>query len=196
MLGTTFAFTQVIDIGTYGPTFKVEEENMIFHLKNKLQKLESEGKLEDLKNQWKEKITNTFKKPQAVQNITHTKTPRSFKHDPSLVIGNDIKTPDGKVLAKKGDKINPLHTLKPQKGFLFIDGDDETHVEFAKKHLHNFEVVLVNGSPLEVEEHTKAQTFFDQGGYLTNHYGVTQVPAFLSVKGDLLLIEEVAAHAS
>lgn len=186
-----FAFAEVIDLGTHGPTFKVEEENMILHIKQKLLKLEKDGELESLKDQWKERIKSKFKRPAPVQGITKTKEARSWRHDPTLVMGNDIKTPGGDILAKKGDKINPLHTVKPQKGFLFIDGEDKEQVEFAKKHLNKFDLVLIKGSPFDTQEQIQAETFFDQGGLLTSHYGVTQVPAFLSVQGDHLLIEEV-----
>ncbi|MDP2194317.1 MAG: hypothetical protein Q8K36_07305 [Alphaproteobacteria bacterium] len=186
-----FSCAQTIDLGTHGPLFKVEEENMIVHLKNKLQKLAQEGKLDDLENQWKERITQKLKKPEAVQGVFKTKEARSWRHDPTLIIGHDIKAAGGETLAKKGDKINPLHTLKPEKGFLFIDGEDEDHVQFAKKYLDQFDVVLVKGSPFEVQDQLKAAIFFDQGGYLTNHYGITHVPALLSVQGDHLFIEEV-----
>ncbi len=181
----------IIDLGPFGPVFSVEEENMITALKRKLQLYEDDGKLDALKEQWKQKIKENFKRPTAVTGITPTMIERSFHHDPTLVIDHDIKTPKGDYLSRKGDKLNPLLVIKPEKGFLFINGDDADQINFSKQHLETVDVVLVAGSPLDVESQLNVPVFFDQGGFLTTHYGIQQVPAFLSVDHNLLLIREV-----
>ncbi|HCU06421.1 MAG TPA: hypothetical protein DIC42_02405 [Holosporales bacterium] len=183
--------SESIDLGTFGPVFSVEEDNMIAALKRKLQLLEEAGKLEALKEQWKQKIKERFKRPQAVAGISTTVEARSFHHDPTLIIAHDIQTPKGDYLARKGDKLNPLLVMKPEKGFLFINGDDVDQIEFSKQHLETFDVVLVAGSPLDAETQLNVPVFFDQGGFLTTHYGIKQVPALLSVDHNLLLIREV-----
>jgi len=188
---STLLGVESIDMGTFGPVFSVEEENMILALKRKLQLLDETGKLEELKEQWKQRIQENFKRPKAVDGIVNTVEARSFHHDPTLVIEHDIQTPKGDYLARKGDKLNPLLVMNPEKGFLFINGDDTEQIDFAKRHLEHFDVVLVAGSPLEVEQQVQVPVFFDQGGYLTRHYGIKQVPALLSVDHNLLLIREV-----
>ncbi|MDP3641068.1 MAG: type-F conjugative transfer system protein TraW, partial [Alphaproteobacteria bacterium] len=92
---------------------------------------------------------------------------------------------------RKGDKLNPLLVMKPEKGFLFINGDDGNQIEFSKQHLETFDVVLVAGSTLDAETQLNVPVFFDQGGFLTAHYGIKHVPALLSVDHNLLLIREV-----
>ena len=171
--------------------FSVEEENMIVALKRKLQLLDEAGKLDALKEQWKQRIQESFKRPKPVAGIVNTVEARSFHHDPTLVIEHDIQTPKGDYLARKGDTLNPLLVMKPEKGFLFINGDLEEHIDFAKNHLEKYDVVLVAGSPIDAERQLKVPVFFDQGGYLTRHFGIKQVPAFLSVDHNLLLIREV-----
>lgn len=190
MFGPLFG-SDIIDLGTFGPVFAVEEENMIAALKRKLQLLEEAGKLEALKEQWKQKIKERFKRPKAVAGISNTVEARYFHHDPTLIIAHDIQTQKGDYLARKGDKLNPLLVMKPEKGFLFINGDDVDQIEFSKQHLETFDVVLVAGSPLDVERQLKVPVFFDQSGFLTTHYGIQQVPAFLNVDHNLLLISEV-----
>ncbi|MBP9764582.1 MAG: hypothetical protein KBD03_04595 [Gammaproteobacteria bacterium] len=164
---------------------------MIVALKRRLQFLEGAGKLEELKKQWQQKIQERFKRPKAVTDITNTVEARFFHHDPTLIIAHDIQTPKGDYLARKGDKLNPLLVMKPEKGFLFINGDDGNQIEFSKQHLETFDVVLVAGSPLDAETQLNVPVFFDQGGFLTTHYGIKQVPALLSVDHNLLLIREV-----
>ena len=188
---STLLGVESIDMGTFGPVFSVEEENMILALKRKLQLLEEAGKLDALKAQWTQKIKENFKRPKSVEGIVRTVEERSFHHDPTLVIEHDIQTPKGDYLARKGDKLNPLLVMNPEKGFLFINGDDTEQIDFAKSPLEPFDVVLVSGSPLEVEQQVQVPVFFDQGGYLTRLYGIKQVPALLSVDHNLLLIREV-----
>lgn len=178
-------------LGCYGATFPVVEENMIDMLKNKLKKLQQSGGLEDLQEQWKKRIMAHIKTPKDVADITHARLKKSWRVDPTLVIEDDIKTPKGEVLAQKGDRINPLHFVRPLKGFLFIDGLDEKQILFSKDHLKGFDIVLVKGSPLDVQEKTGSTIFFDQGGFLTTHYGIKHVPAFLKIEKDDILIEEV-----
>ena len=189
---------EAIDMGTFGPVFSVEEENMIVALKRKLQLFEEAGKLKELKEQWRQKIQENFKRPKSVDGIISTVEARSFHHDPTLVIEHDIQTPKGDYLARKGDRLNPILVMKPEKGFLFINGEDTEQIDFAKQHFEHFEhfdVVLVAGSPLDVESQLKVPVFFDQGGYLIGHYGIKQVPALLSVDHNLLLIREVKPNA-
>ena len=189
---TSFFFNaETIDLGTFGPVFSVEEENMITVLKRRLQLYEEAGKLEDLKRQWQSKIKDGFKTPKSVEGVQNTVQERSFHHDPSLIVEHDIKTPKGDVLAKKGDLYNPLTVMKPEKGFLFIRGTEEDHMILAQKNCDQFDIVLFEGSPIDLEKKLKVPVFFDQGGYLTKHYGIRQVPAFLSEDHNLLLIREV-----
>lgn len=181
----------VQDLGTHGPLFDIGEENMIDFLQNKLKKIEREGGLETLQETWKQKIVEGLKRPKAVDGITRTTTLKQWRVDPTLVIENDIVTPNGKILAKKGDKINPLHHVMPPKGFLFINADDQDQVIFSKKYLEKFDLILVKGSPLDLQDELKVPVYFDQGGYLTKKYNITHVPAFIKIGKETLVIEEV-----
>ena len=118
-----------------------------------------------------------------------------FYIDPTLVVEGDIILPEGipnggNKLAKKGDRINPLHTLKPRKGLLFIDGDNPAHIEYALHVKDAFDSVLVSGKPIELEERLNSPIFFDQGGIITKRYGITHVPAKMEVDGDRLKFTE------
>ena len=91
---------------------------------------------------------------------------------------------------KRGDRVNPLHTLKPQKGLFFMDGDNEHHQHFAVQHAHQYDIVLVTGKPLELEKKLNLPIFFDQGGIITKRYGINHVPAKMEIDGDKLKLTE------
>lgn len=73
--------------------------------------------------------------------------------DPSIVLTSDIQAPveqaDGsfkwEVMAKKGTRVNPLHTNKPVTAFLFFDGSDPDQIKLLKEilNLNSYQVVFV-----------------------------------------------------
>lgn len=165
---------------------------MLDYLQNKLKKIEREGGLEKLQEQWKERIVDELKHPKAVQNITKAETERHWTVDPTLVIEKDIKTPNGDVLASAGDRINPLHHLPIiPKGIIFIDGDDTEQVEFAKSKIDQFDIVLIKGAPFDLQESQQMKIYFDQGGYICQKYDIQHVPALFKIERDTIELEEV-----
>lgn len=186
---------RVIDHGVYGPLFTIEEEDMIEVLKRRLLHLKESGKLEQAEKAFKEKAQKRILEPMKVAHITPTTHTRVFSVDPTLVVAGDIALPEGianggHVLAKKGDRINPLHHVKPSKGLLFIDGENTAHVDYARTVLDAFDIVLVNGKPLALEATLGVPVFFDQGGIITKRYGIMHVPARMEVEGDTLKFTE------
>lgn len=186
---------ELVDHGVYGELFSIAEENMIEVLKRRLLQLKESGKLDEVQQEFQQKAKRSVLEPKSVTHITPTTHPRVFYVDPTLVIEGDIVLPEGipsagHVLARKGDRINPLHTLKLSKGLLFIDGDDEAQQQFAREHVHQFDIVLVKGKPLDLEATLKLPIFFDQGGIITKRYGINHVPATMEADGDRLKFTE------
>jgi conjugal transfer pilus assembly protein TraW len=182
-----------LDLGVYGTLFEIEEEDMIELFQKKLKKIEGEGGLLKLEEKLKEKIKVSINRPTPVEGLTKTTHKRTFEIDPTLLIENDIQTEKGEYLAKKGDKINPLHHVKGVKPLLFIDGDDETQVLFAKKQKEGVDIVLVKGSPFDLMKDFDQKIYFDQGGYLTTYYKIKSVPAKIVYGNDVITVEEVVS---
>ncbi len=185
----------IVDHGTHGELFSIDEEDMIEVLKRRLLQLKASGKLETVQKEFQEKAKKSVLEPSAVSHITPTMETRVFYVDPTLVVEGDIILPEGipsagHVLAKKGDRINPLHTLRPQKGLLFIDGDNPAHIQHALHAKEAFDIVLVSGKPIELESTLNISIFFDQGGIITKRYGINHVPAKMEVDGDRLRFTE------
>ncbi len=185
----------VIDHGVHGELFDIMEEDMIEVLKRRLLQLKESGKLDEVQQEFQAKAKKSVLEPREVSHITPTTHPRVFYVDPTLTIEGDIVLPEGipsagHVLARKGDRINPLHTLNLSKGLLFIDGDDVAQQQFAREHAHQFDIVLVKGKPLDLEATLKLPIFFDQGGIITKRYGINHVPAKMEAEGDRLKFTE------
>jgi conjugal transfer pilus assembly protein TraW len=185
----------LVDHGVQGELFEIAEEDMIEVLMQRLNQLKESGKLAEFQKEFQEKAKKRLLEPKAVSHVTPTTHERVFYVDPTLTIEGGIVLPEGiphagHVLARKGDRINPLHTLKPHKGLLFIDGDDEAQQQFALEHAHQFDICLVKGKPLDLEEQLNLPIFFDQGGIITKRYGISHIPAKMEVDGDRLKFTE------
>ena len=120
-----------------------------------------------------------------------TTTPRTWRHDPSLIVQADIKDHKGRVIALKGTRVNPLETLSWGPPVLMIDGDDPAQLAWAKSQDTTAHWVLVKGLPLDLEEQTGRPIYFDQGSVLTQNFGITQVPCRITQQGKQLLVEEL-----
>lgn len=56
---------------------------------------------------------------------------RSFPWDPTFTVKETITDMQGKVIARKGDTINPLDKVPFAQVLYFIDGDDQAQVEWT-----------------------------------------------------------------
>jgi conjugal transfer pilus assembly protein TraW len=184
---------KIIDLGNHGALFDVAEEDMIRVLQHRLENAKKNGELDALKTQMRDTAKRYVHRP-----TPHVlpKNQHISRHtvDPTLVILDDIKMPDGHYLAKAFDRINPLHTVRPSKPMLFINGDDVDHVVMSKHVKESVIIVLTNGAPLDLEEDFKTSIFFDQGGYLVQKFAIKSLPALVYPKENTLHILEFPAE--
>ena len=180
----------VIDHGVYGTLFPVAEQDLREVFKSRLKHLTDTGRMQQLETEFRAKAESAAIRPAPITNLNPTVTPRTFTHDPTLVIDNTIVDHLGNILANQGDRINPLDHISLQKGLLFIDGDNPAHTAWATTHQDRFHIILVNGAPLDLSNTIGTAVYFDQGGYLTTHYGIKQTPAKIEQLDKLLQISE------
>ncbi|MBP9752201.1 MAG: type-F conjugative transfer system protein TraW [Proteobacteria bacterium] len=189
------------DLGVMGETFMIQETSLLDVIQSKLKTLSDTGKLKDLEKEIQNRIQISLKNPKAVQNIAHTKVEKTHTYDPSITVKSDLKDSQGKVFHKKGDVVNPLKQMKMTKPLLFIDGEEKSHIEWAKKklQLNRFsKVILVKGKPFDIHIESEDPTvgvyehpiYFDQEGILTKKLGIQNVPSIVSQKGDVLEVKE------
>jgi conjugal transfer pilus assembly protein TraW len=183
-----FSLLLAKDLGSYGETFPIQEQNMLDVLVQKLQHIS----LEKHQKIIQEKIQKNIKRPQKVEGVMKTKTKRIFVFDPSIVVSKDLKDHQGKIFFKEGTKVNPLHYRSLTKPLLFIDGDDPLQRHWAQKKRDKnplSKVILIKGEPMMRKE--KYPIYFDQQGLLVKKLGIYQVPAYVIQKNDVLEIHEV-----
>ena len=195
MLPATFAAvlnktSTVKDYGVRGQTFTIKERSLLEVIMSRLKQAESNGKIAQLQEQFKEKVKSKVINPVAVAGIIKTEAPRIFYYDPSYSAPEDIKDDQGRVVVAKGTSVNPLVSIAWGQPLIFIDGDDESQLTWGFK--QTGKIVLVRGSPILLQEKLGKNFYFDQAGILTKKFGIKQVPAIVAQDGFQLKISEVS----
>ncbi len=178
--GNFIGFSLGKDRGVYGELFEIEEKDLLKQVASKLKKLEENGELKGIQEGIQKRIVRNIEEPRTVERIIKTKKARIFEFDPTIELTEDLKDQKGKIFARKGDKHNALDYITYSKTLLFIDGEDEEQIEWAKLKLlkhKEVKIILVKGKPLKLQERLKSPIYFDQFGIITKRIGVKQVPA-------------------
>lgn len=191
LIGLSLTSAQPKDFGVMGETFAIGEEDFLKVIQKRLQNFKNSGDLHKHQQLLAQKAREKTLRPTPVSDLQKTTKPRSYTYDPSFVVPSDLKDHKGQVFAKAGTTINPLNQVSLSKPILFIDGDDETQIAWAKKQKNSAKWILVNGSPLELETHLQKPVYFDQHGFLTKKLGITQIPALVTQEEKALKIEEI-----
>lgn len=185
---------KAIDLGIYGETAPIKEDDLHEHIISKLKSLDQE-KLQEYQDSIVEQTVQTIERPKPVKDISKAREYSQRFFDPTFFLNEDIYSEPGKLLYKQGTKLNPLDYKEFDEIWILIDGEDATQVSFAKKfnpkeNKHK-KIILVNGNPGEQEDGNFL--YFDQAGEISNKLNITKVPSVISqINGrNDILIEEI-----
>ena len=133
-------------------------------------------------------------------------TYQSQLRDLTFTVPKDFKDTSGNVVAHRGNVIKPLERIVLQNGLIFIDGTDQTQINYAiaRASKEPLRIVLTKGSPYELRLKYKNSPwrggksipfYFDQDGliiktlHLTYSLDIKTVPTTLSQRGTKLWVE-------
>ncbi|MBW8308644.1 MAG: hypothetical protein K0M45_03220 [Candidatus Paracaedibacteraceae bacterium] len=177
------------DFGQTAQLFPIREENLLKVIMARLEKAQTSGLIE--KHQ-KDLLKNTekqlFKIPDGFT-AHKAKSSSSRFYDPTITVASDLKTPDGKIIAKKGDAFNPLDLIDFGEPMLFIDGEDEKQCEWALQ--QEGQIIFVRGNSIRFEDKNRRPIYFDQHQKLIKKFNLQRYPSKISQAGKVLKIEEI-----
>ena len=198
--------TNAKNLGVIAPTFPIAEMDMLDWIQARLKHLEQTGEMAKMEDMFKEQVKQSVKRPQPVEGITTTTSPRSFFVDPTLTLKEDITNEKGEVLFKKGLQINPfdattwpngsgLPPIQLTKQLAFLDGDDERQIAWAKAYRkQNPDVIikwiLTNGEPEKVFKALNERIYFDQQGNITRKLTIKHIPTLAKQDGKRWKMQE------
>jgi conjugal transfer pilus assembly protein TraW len=182
LLGLTFSLSAK-DYGIHGQTFPIAEEDLIDYIQKRMKCTDDQI--------IREHYVRSFQNPQAVSELSKAKIEKIHYFDPTVISKADIKDKYGKIIIQKGASYNPLDYFALSQELLFLDGDQESHIQWAKSCEKEAKWVLVKGKPFELEERENRPVFFDQSGVLVKKLSIQDIPARVSQEGKRLKIESI-----
>lgn len=182
------------DLGTWGNLFEPAEQDMLVFIQNRLKSMEQSGELDTLKNEAIERVKRNAVRPPPVGGLTPATRYRAFGFDPTFTVNETITDMKGNIIARKGDKVNPLDRVPYSQTLYFIDGDNRDEVAWMKKQLPgagDFKVILVKGNIKETSDALDERIYFDQAGVLTTKFGFEHTPVRITRDNRVLKVEEI-----
>lgn len=180
-----------------GTVYQIKEKDAVEAIMQKLNSMNESGELKKLEQQAIERSVNSIKNPKPVVGIRTTKVASSKLFDPSVTYEEAIVTDDNTIIAPAGTRVNPLDHISLSKSMIFFSGDDPDQVKAVKalvdKHKTAVRPILVSGSWLNISRQWQMQVYFDQGGYLSNRFGIETVPTVVRQVGNMLEIAAIPA---
>ena len=178
------------DLGKYGATYPVIEEDAIGQLKKAIAGYD----WVKFTNKQKEKIRNF--KPKDLMDLPVAKENKVFNVDMTGTIKEDIIGRDGEVVYPKGYKYNPMEYVFMRRIIVFINGSDEKQIEWYKQSPYPADMrtmlLITDGSYLNVRKKLKALTVYYANKEIIERMGIKAVPSVAVQKGTELEVREYA----
>lgn len=183
------------DLGVRGQLYPVAEESMLVFIQHRLAQMQKDGELSALQQQAIAQVKAHAQRPGSVVGVTDALTDKVFYYDPTFTVGRTLSDLQGRVFAKKGERVNPLSQLPFNQVMVFLNGDNLAQLNWFKQRFHDrsdVKAILTRGNVKDVSDKLNRQIFFDQSGVMTKKLGIDAVPAVVSKDTLRLKIEEFA----
>lgn len=182
-------------LGVIGPVYPIAEEDFLKYIERKLKEAQRTGKLDTWGKAMRDTTRQRLESPPPVEGVRTTTIARSFLFDPAITLPQDIRTPEGQIVAAAGTRINPLDTMAMTTRLLFFDARDPRQRRLAQQllseHGMRLKPVLTAGDFMPLSRAWQTPVYYDQQGLLTTRFGITQVPALVYQEGDKVRIDEI-----
>lgn len=184
------------DLGTWGTLWPPAEPDLLAFIQSRIKSMEDSGEMAKLKDEAIERVKRNAVRPAPVQGLTPATRYRAMSMDPTFTVAETITDTRGNIIARKGDRVNPLDKVPFNQTLFFIDGDNRDQVTWVRQQISgksDFKIILVNGNIRETSEALDEQIFFDQSGVLTTKFGFEHTPVRITRDERVLKIEEIPA---
>ncbi len=167
---------QFKDYGNKGHLFEILEVSVLEEIMSKLKEAEEKGEIQKLQKEFNDRVKAKILRPNPVPDIKKASINRLWTYSPTFTQETDIVNHEGRIIVKAGTTVNALDKFSWGEPLIFIDGDDDEQVSWVMTNHKSGKIVLVSGSPLELQKKINRPVFFDQGGILCRRFKIEAVP--------------------
>ncbi|EAT10860.1 type-F conjugative transfer system protein TraW (plasmid) [Bermanella marisrubri] len=189
---TSFVLGDELNLGALGKSYPVIERSPLDEILNNAKNLVENGGWKEIQEKKKEAVKSFLERPPGIK-LPTTDEYRRREWDATYIVKNDIYTAEGVLIAKSGQKINPLDFKRMTKQYCFFNMDDKMQRAWIEQNCANpikSKAIGVFGSVKDFAESTKLRVFFDQYGKLVDRFDIRHVPAIVRQIGNKIYVEE------
>jgi len=178
------------DLGKYGQTYKIIEEDAIAQMKKAIAGYD----WEKFKRRQREKIKNY--RPKDLVDLPAAQEDKVFKVDMTGSIKEDIVGRDGVVIYPKGYKYNPMEYVFMRRILVFINGKDEKQIQWYKLSPYPADMrtmlLITDGSYLSVRKKLGTPSVYYANREIIDRMGIKALPSVAVQKGTELEVRQYA----
>ena len=183
------------DLGVRGATWPVAEPDLLIQIEARLIEMQQSGKLARLEDEARTRARRQLEGPEPVPGIAPARERRTRMFEPAITVAQDIRTPDGILIAAAGTRVNPLERVGLTRDLIFVDGRREAEIAWALERMRSGDrpakIVLLAGRPLDLMRRHRRPFFFDTGGRLAARFGIAATPTLVERDGARLRLTEI-----
>lgn len=183
------------DLGSIGHLFQIAEPDLLTFIAQRLKSMQDSGEMDRIQREAEARVKAHAVRPAPVAGLTPAIKDRAFLYDPTFTVRETVRDMRGNVIARAGDRVDPLDKVPYSETLYFIDGDNPSQMAWIKmqvKGQQNFKVILVRGNIHDSSVALDEPVYFDQYGTLTTKFGFEHTPVRITRADRALRVEEVA----
>ena len=184
------------DLGVWGEVWPIEESDLLVQFETALKYLEATGELARMNEAARLRARERLESPPPVPGIAPATEPRTWLYDPAIIVQEDVIGPGGALIAAAGTRIEPLELRPMTWTLLFIDGTRDVEVQWALAQVAPTRIILLSGRPFDLARQHRRAFYFDQGGTLSERFGLEATPARIRQEDLQLRIAEIPLEDS
>ena len=188
------------DLGQRGPVFDIAEPDMIEEMQRRMSEF-------DWEKEKKHALDNFWAQQKDPINLPVAEKNRERRIDTSIVSTQDIFHPDGRLIIKKGQTINPQALMPMRHAYILFDATNKKQVEIAKKigdeMLVKQKPVVYLFSKMNTEngwDHYNQTTelmnapIYKLNKTIIERFQIQSLPSVVEGQGDTILVREIDAR--
>lgn len=186
-------------VGRAGKVYPLVEEDFVTYMQRRSQEALANGEIDRKRAEIETRARKAFFDPDPVAGIAPASEERVYHVDPGIVVEEDIRDHQGKLVVAAGTYVNPLDRVRLERTLLFFDASDARQRRIAqqiiaKRGKLRVTAILIAGAPAPLEREWDMPIYFDQGGVLSKRLHLTQTPAVVTQDERRLRVHVLAVH--
>lgn len=179
--------TETLASEVFGTMYEIEEPNMIALIKERLANHDWEADVERIKKGIYE-TKSSVALPTAIKDVT-------YFVDPTITVKQNIPATEGRFIARKGQRVNPLEYMTLSKDYVIFDPSDLSQKAYVKEYLRKkpYSSLIVTQFPSNSKSMAELENLFKRpikelNKLIVKRFELKEVPSIVSQEGMLLKV--------